>query len=403
MENIININCETREIISKSKIFIGVSSENNIEILKIVLDKPLIEENSISMLDIEFPDLQKNNIVMKNIDNKTAQIEVKSSLLAQAGLLNLQFVISDSNKTTFKSEIFPILVKQSINATATIEEEYTTVLDFLKNEIDNLKDQIKNLGGADFSEINKKIEELENKIKDIPNFDDTEIQNVLKNIRQSVEQIEQEQKKQQNDISNNSNKITLLKTQTGSKLNLNINTTDYIMTLELLNSDSEILSSKAIDFPLESMVVNGRFENNNIILTLQNGNEVSFSVASLVNGLINQETFNTFKDEINPKIIAIQNQIQVSKATMIIVADGENGDIIDLPFYYKVGTDCLDVFYQGRLLSRAMDNLDKGHYFEVGENNAISNQIQLTNDWNLEKGKVLNFIVRGRWTFNDTI
>lgn len=403
MENIININCETREITSKSKIFLGVSNENNIETLKIKLNESIIEEESIPILDIEFPDMQKASIVMNRKDEKTAEILVKSSLLTQAGLLNLQFLLSNSNEINFKSEIFSMLVKQSINATATIEEDYSTIIDFFKDEIENLKEEIKNLGAADFTEINKKIENIEQTIRDLPSFDDTEIQNILKDTKDKIEQIQQEQNKQKKDILTNTNKITLLETQSGSKINLSINTTDYVMTLELLNSNDEILSSKSIDFPLESMVVNGRFENNNIILTLQNGNEVSFSVASLVNGLINQETFDTFKDEINQKIAELQNQIQVSKATIIIAADGEVGATIELPFSYKVGSDCLDVFYQGRLLSKAIDNLSQGHYFEVGENNSISNQIQLTNDWHLEKDKVVNILIRGRWISNDTV
>ncbi len=403
MENIIKIDCETREIISKSKIFLGISNENNIETLKIELDKPLIETGSISTLDIEFPDSQKTSIVMDNKDNKTAQIEIKSSLLAQAGLLKLEFVLKTKGVTTFKSEIFTMLVKEAINATATIEEEYVTIIDFLRNEIEDLKNQIKNLGAADFTEINTKIENIEQTIRDLPSFDDTEIQNILKETKDKIEQIQQEQNKQKKDILTNTNKITLLETQSGSKINLSINTTDYVMTLELLNSNDEVISSKNIDFPLESMVVNGRFENNNIVLTLQNGNEVSFSVASLVNGLINQETFDTFKDEINQKIAELQNQIQVSKATIIIAEDGEVGATVELPFSYKVGSDCLDVFYQGRLLSKATDNLLQGHYFEVGEINSVSNQIQITNDWYLEKDKVVNILIRGRWISNDTV
>ena len=36
-----------------------------------------------------------------------------------------------------------------------------------------------------------------------------------------------------------------------------------------------------------------------------------------------------------------------------------------------------------------------GHYREVGENNAVSNQIKLTTDWGCEVGEYFEFVVRG--------
>lgn len=270
MTNTIQINCENRFYSHKDKDFIGVSNENEIEKLRIELDEEKITEDTTPYLDVEFPDNSKKIIKMNRLSDAEAEIEIKSSLLTQEGCLKLQFVLISNNSTVFKSEIFELKVLEAINATETLEEDYPNVF----KDIENIKvdiEKLKETGGADLTEI---IEE---------------------------------QNEQNSNISNNSTRIKLLETQSGSKINLGINTTDYIMTLELLNSNDEILSSKTIDFPLESMVVNGRFENNNIILTLQNGNEVSFSVASLVNGLINQETFETFKDEINQKIAELQN------------------------------------------------------------------------------------------------
>ena len=60
---------------------------------------------------------------------------------------------------------------------------------------------------------------------------------------------------------------------TGYSINLNINQTDYIMTIELLNKKGLILSQKQIDFPLESVVVDMDVnkEDKTISLILQNG------------------------------------------------------------------------------------------------------------------------------------
>lgn len=39
-----------------------------------------------------------------------------------------------------------------------------------------------------------------------------------------------------------------------------------------------------------------------------------------------------------------------------------------------------------------------GHYQEVGEANAVSNQIKITTDWGAETGEYFEFIVRGEYS-----
>ena len=78
-----------------------------------------------------------------------------------------------------------------------------------------------------------------------------------------------------------------LKTNTGSLIDLEINQTTYVVTLKLKDVDGNIISTDTIDLPLENVVVSGRYDNNTkkVILTLENGSEVDFSIADLVAGL----------------------------------------------------------------------------------------------------------------------
>lgn len=316
MTNTIQINCEQRFITHKDKDFIGVSGENDVETLKIVLDEEKIIENIKPYLEIEFPDNTKGSINMNKVSDTEAEIKVKNSLLKQEGCLKLEFVLVSKDTTVFKSEIFKLKVLEAINATETLEEDYPNVfqdIEEMKKDIEKLKEN----GGADLTEI----------LKDINNLKVSEEEQ-----NKEIIKAKEEQNKQKNDILANTNKITLLETQSGSKINLNINTSNYIMTLELLNSKNEVVSSKSIDFPLESMVVNGRFENNNIILTLQNGNEVSFSVASLVNGLVNQETFENCIEEIKEDISKIK-KIETNKKILI----NDNTNNIEGEYYNMNG------------------------------------------------------------------
>lgn len=77
--------------------------------------------------------------------------------------------------------------------------------------------------------------------------------------------------------------------ETGARVLLNINSADYKMTAILQDKDGNtIYTSNVIDLPLESMVVSGSYDSTNkkVILTLQNGNTIEFSIADLVDGLV---------------------------------------------------------------------------------------------------------------------
>lgn len=78
-----------------------------------------------------------------------------------------------------------------------------------------------------------------------------------------------------------------LATDTGATIELSINSSTYVMTLNLKNSDGQVISTGNVDLPLETMVVNASYDSTHktIVLTLQNGNTTSFSVADLVSGL----------------------------------------------------------------------------------------------------------------------
>lgn len=75
----------------------------------------------------------------------------------------------------------------------------------------------------------------------------------------------------------------------GSDINLTLDTTNYKITAQLVNSTGTALgTAKTIDLPLETMVVGASYDDatEKIVLTLKNGTTTSFSVADLVKGLV---------------------------------------------------------------------------------------------------------------------
>lgn len=76
-------------------------------------------------------------------------------------------------------------------------------------------------------------------------------------------------------------------------LSLSLDSTNYKITLSGTKVDGTTFTvSNVIDLPLESVVVNGSYNNTTkkVVLTLQNGSTVDFSVADLVNGLQSEIT-----------------------------------------------------------------------------------------------------------------
>ena len=78
----------------------------------------------------------------------------------------------------------------------------------------------------------------------------------------------------------------------GATLDLSIDSDTYVVTATLKNSSGTALSTKTIDLPLETMVVSGEYDSDTkeVVLTLDNGNTIRFSVADLISGLQSEIT-----------------------------------------------------------------------------------------------------------------
>lgn len=94
------------------------------------------------------------------------------------------------------------------------------------------------------------------------------------------------------DIETNMSQLSKI-TETASQIALNISSSDYKMSATLKDKNGNVIyTSNVIDLPLESVVINGRYDSQTkkIILTLQNGTEIEFSVADLISGLQSEIT-----------------------------------------------------------------------------------------------------------------
>ena len=82
-------------------------------------------------------------------------------------------------------------------------------------------------------------------------------------------------------------------TKYGASISLTINPTTFVVSVMLKDQDGNTLGTvQTIDLPLESVVVGGSYNSSakKVVLTLQNGNTIEFSVADLVAGLQSEIT-----------------------------------------------------------------------------------------------------------------
>lgn len=110
---------------------------------------------------------------------------------------------------------------------------------------------------------------------------------------------------------------------------------------------------------------------------------------------LSAENLNDMQDNIEEEINShIEHKYHLNISTAVA-----KGGVITLPFNYKVGTGCLDVYYMSELLRLSSDDAGTdGHYREVGEANAVSNQIKTTTDWEIPVGRYFDFVVRGEYS-----
>ena len=82
----------------------------------------------------------------------------------------------------------------------------------------------------------------------------------------------------------------------GTKIGVSMNTSDndYIITVNLINENDEVLNTQSIDLPIESLVKDGRYDSQTktIILILEDNTEISIPIGDLISGLQEEITQN---------------------------------------------------------------------------------------------------------------
>ncbi len=176
MINKILISKNKKRIIHRDRRLLGIRGENLQDTLLFCLDED-IEGSGI--LEIEFPDGNKDFVQLERVENGY-QLEVKSILLDQIGYVKFQLRILQNEVEVFKSLIFEMEVKESLNAIYEEPEKYPTWLD----NLESLKSDLEKSESERVSNENERISAEEARQE---NF--TEMQNTVSNAVSNIKDL----------------------------------------------------------------------------------------------------------------------------------------------------------------------------------------------------------------------
>ena len=127
-------------------------------------------------------------------------------------------------------------------------------------------------------------------------------------------------------------------TETGNKISLTINSSTYVMTLQLKDKNGSVLSTGTIDLPLETMVVGASYnaDTQEIELTLKNDSThrlVTDTEKATWNNKVDKVegkglSTNDFTNELKNKLDGIEDNAQVNKIEKISL-DGVEQEIVE--------------------------------------------------------------------------
>ncbi len=102
-------------------------------------------------------------------------------------------------------------------------------------------------------------------------------------------------------------KLYSLITETGNNIDITMDNNTFVIKFDLKDKNGTIISTKSIDLPLETMVIGASYNKTSkeIILTLKNGQNVEFSIADLISGLVDT---NTFTAEMKKKVDKVEGK-----------------------------------------------------------------------------------------------
>lgn len=117
--------------------------------------------------------------------------------------------------------------------------------------------------------------------------------------------------------------INELRKHIGAGVKFSMDPTTYIVSIDVVNIDGQVIYHTELDLPLEEFIVDANYKDGKIILVLRSGKEIEIPVANIVNGLVTEAKHKADIDAVNNKIDAAFNAYIVDVYNLV------GGDYVD--------------------------------------------------------------------------
>lgn len=298
----ITIYKENRRL-DQSVLSIGFLGENKIEKIEFIVPeeyKEFSKKACFSTIDGTFS---------KVFDNVTSNILTIDKEITKYNELdcNIQFFKTiDDDEIIAKTSNLHLVIEDSIVCDDDVENDDPKVL-----ILDSLIEKVTNLDKVISENETQREEYMKNLKSSVENGDfngkdatingfntlnivagtniDLKQENDTLEINNTYQYDDSDLVKKIDNINDNFKNYSLI-TETGNKLDLTIDSKTYIMTLKLKDKDDNILSTGSVDLPIESMIINVTYDNDNekLTFTLQNGSVIDVPLDSLISELVNE-------------------------------------------------------------------------------------------------------------------
>lgn len=199
MINKILISRDKRIILHRDKRTLGMNGENLQEVLLFVLDEKI---EGTGIVEVELPSGEKGMIEVERTE-EGYELPIKSSLMSQTGFVKFQLRILHDEVEIFKSEIIALAVKDSINATETIPEQYPSWID----NLENLKQDLEKAEQERVSNENERMSAEETRQDNFTEMQKT-VENAVSNIKDLTEEYNSNAEKETKKFNDNADEKT---------------------------------------------------------------------------------------------------------------------------------------------------------------------------------------------------
>lgn len=310
--------------LSQSHITVGYIGENKTEQIEFKIPEKYKKYGKKICFEANGKTFQK---LFDNVTDNTVTFTRDMTKYDELYATVVFFKTNDDDEIVAKTSLLHILIEGAVNCPDDVspDDPKVIILDKLINDVTNLNNEITL---SEKERTNNESQRIENENHRIAN--ETQREEYMENLKSSVENgdfngkdatingfntlnivagtnIDLKQKnetleinntyqyndsdlvKKIDDINNNLKNYSLI-TETGNKLDLTIDSKTYIMTLKLKDKDDNVLSTGSVDLPIESMIINVTYNNDNekLTFTLQNGSVIDVPLDSLISGLVNE-------------------------------------------------------------------------------------------------------------------